>query len=271
MSRGRHRDAWTLPFPLRPPRSAAVAGARRSIRRGVRCAALAALVAAAIATADATPAPPVHPAATVEPARRHLFYFHGGWIELHGLRRPHPRHGRYEQAEIVSALTERGFVVVADARLEPVEPADQARTVERSVSALLAQGVPARNITLVGHSKGARIVLLAASRLANPEIQYVILAGCQKPAAPRRPVFDRFLAENAAALAGRILSLYDRADEDMGTCREAFERAAPDRLESREVVFDTGRGHGLFYAPSSDWIDTIADWSAGAPPAAPRP
>ncbi len=75
----------------------------------------------------------------VDPARRHLFYLHGAWIEHSGLERSHPRHGRYEYQAIVRTLAERGFVVISEARLEQTDAETYAKKVATQVRRLLEQ------------------------------------------------------------------------------------------------------------------------------------
>jgi hypothetical protein len=105
------------------------------------------------------------------------------------------------------------------------------------------------------------MVLLLASALHNPALQFVVMAGCGKPGTPARTGYEQFLVTRAPALQGRILSLYDRSDQLMATCGEAFAKASPTQIESREIALDTGRGHGLFYAPDQRWIDPIVAWA----------
>ena len=218
------------------------------------------LLAPAIAAyAVASAASPTLPE-PVDAKARYLFYLHGAWIEEHGLEAAHPEYGRYQYAEITRALGDHGFIVISEARLHTVDPADYVQGVARQVTALLDKGVPPRHITVIGHSKGAWMVLLLASTLHEPAIQFVVMAGCGKPGTPARGGYDQYLATRAPSLQGRILSLYDRSDQLMATCEEAFAKASPAQIESREVVLDTGRGHGLFYAPDQRWIDPIVAW-----------
>jgi hypothetical protein len=198
---------------------------------------------------------------SIDANARYLFYLHGAWIEDHGLEAAHPEYGRYQYAEITRALSDRGFVVISEPRLHAVDPAVYAQHVARQVTALLDKGVPPRHITVIGHSKGAWMVLLVASDVQNAAVQFVVMAGCGKAGTPARAAYEEFLTTRAASLQGRILSLYDRSDQLMATCREAFAKAVPTRIESREIVLDTGRGHGLFYAPDERWMDPIVAWA----------
>jgi pimeloyl-ACP methyl ester carboxylesterase len=198
-----------------------------------------------------------------DPARRHLFYLHGAWIEQRGLERSHPRHGRYEYQAIVDALAERGFLVISEARTGATDVGAYAKKVAAQVRQLLEKGVPPSQVTVIGHSKGGSIVLIAASELREEKLNFVIMAGCGKPGSGFGRGFQRFLEERAARLRGRLLSIYDASDGVAGSCRAAFEKAA--LTESDEVVLETGRGHALFWSPEAVWLDEVVEWAAPKP------
>jgi pimeloyl-ACP methyl ester carboxylesterase len=196
---------------------------------------------------------------TVDPARRHLFYVHGAWIEHHGLEHPHPRHGRYQYQAIVRALAERGFVVISEAREKETDGEAYAEKLAKQVRRLLDKGVPPPRVTVIGHSKGGSIALIAASELQEEHLNFAIMAGCGKPGGGFGRGFERFLEERASRLRGRLLSIYDASDRLAGSCREAFEKAAV--ADSAEVVLQTGEGHALFWSPRAVWIDEIVAWA----------
>jgi hypothetical protein len=199
----------------------------------------------------------------IDPAKRHLFYLHGAWIEQGGLERLHPAHGRYEYQAIVRALTERGFVVISEARKGETNAEAYAKKVAGQIRRLLEKGVPPSQVTVIGHSKGGSIALLAASELQEEKVSFAIMAGCGKRGNAFGRSFERFLEERAARLRGRFLSIYDASDEVAGSCREAFERAAV--AESAEVVLQTGLGHALFWSPRAAWIDEVVGWAEAKP------
>jgi|AMFO01.1.fsa_nt_gi hypothetical protein len=196
---------------------------------------------------------------TIDFDRRYLFYMHGMWLERHGLHRPHPRHGLYEYARIVHAFADRDFVVISEARLEEVSKKSYATKVARQARRLLERGVPPEHITVIGHSKGGLMALMVASELAEPKMNFVVMAGCGKRGSTFRGRYVKFLRKRAAEVQGHVLSLYDLTDHVAGTCQEVFDRAS--NATSEERVFQTGRGHGLFYAPEPIWIDEVVKWA----------
>lgn len=195
----------------------------------------------------------------VNPARRHLFYLHGAWIEQQGLERPHPRHGRYQYQAIVGALSERGFVVISEAREGETDVETYAEKLAHQVRGLLEEGVPPSRITVIGHSKGGSIALIAASELREARLNFAILAGCGRRGSGFGRSFERYLEERASRLRGRLLSIYDASDRVAGSCREAFEKAA--LSDSQELVLQTGRGHALFWSPRAVWVDRVLAWA----------
>ena len=195
----------------------------------------------------------------IDPKQNYLFYMHGAWIEVKGLNTPHPGHGEYEYVKIVQGLSDQGFTTISEPRLNRVDLEYYAESITMQARHLIGGGVPPEHITVIGHSKGGIMALLVASLLEDMKVNFVIMAGCGRKQTKFRRVYEKFLENRAPFLRGRILSLYDQADRIAGTCQEAFS-AAP-QVTSKEIVLNTGRGHGLFYSPESIWIAQVARWA----------
>lgn len=196
---------------------------------------------------------------TIDAKQNYLFYMHGAWIEMKGLNKPHPRHGKYEYDKIVRALSDQGFSVISEARLNRVDSRYYAEKITMQVRDLIGGGVPPVNITVIGHSKGGMIALLVASMLEEMKVNFVVMASCGRKETKFRRVYQRFLETRAEFMRGRLLSLYDSADRTAGTCQEAFSKTS--QISSKEIVLNTGRGHGLFYSPESIWIKEVTVWA----------
>jgi pimeloyl-ACP methyl ester carboxylesterase len=184
----------------------------------------------------------------VDPRQDYLIFLHGRIVEEEGLRPTSPELGVYEYEKILADFAGRGFVVVSEPRPRGTEPEAYANKVVGQVRTLLRAGVPPEHIAVVGFSKGGGIALLTASRLAEPKVNFVILAGCGPWTPPE-------IAQN---LQGRILSMFDASDEVARTCTKAFAQAKSP-LTSEEVVLKLGTGHGAFYRPG-DWLEQVAGW-----------
>jgi hypothetical protein len=189
---------------------------------------------------------------TNDPEARYLFYLHGQIIEDQGLRPVHPRFGIYEYETIVDTFSSRGITVISEPRERGTDIWRYAQEVQKQVETLLAAGVAPDKITVMGHSKGGSIAIMASSFLKNDEVNFVFLACCGDWMR-QRPQID---------LHGRILSIYDQSDDLAGSCQKAFEKAAAP-LVTREIVLQTGLGHGAFYRPMAEWVGPVVDWVGG--------
>jgi predicted esterase len=187
----------------------------------------------------------------VDPRQDYLIYLHGRIIEEEGVRPTSPRFGVYEYEKILADFAGRGFLVISEVRSRNADVGAYADKVVGQVRTLLRAGVPPEHIAVVGFSKGAGIALLTASKLGEPKVNFVILAGCS--AWPSSAEED---------LQGRILSMYDSSDDVATTCEKTFAQAKGP-LVHQEVVLKLGTGHGAFYRPG-DWVEEVARWVKGA-------
>jgi hypothetical protein len=188
----------------------------------------------------------------VDPNARYLFYMHGLAIEQGG-----PRAKSYDYAGILKELAKRGFVVIGEERSR-VRNDVYADKVAVQVRKLLTAGVPAKNITVAGHSKGGMITMLVMSSLANPNIAYVNFAGCGREGSGFGGHL-RFAEHRASMARGRLLSAYDRSDQIAGSCKPALDKMTNAIVTER--VLDIGGGHELFYTPKAEWLDILQAWA----------
>jgi hypothetical protein len=188
----------------------------------------------------------------IDPNAKYLFYMHGVAIEQGG-----PQAKSYDYSGILKKLAKRGFIVIGEERSRVGIPM-YAQKVAGQVRKLLSAGVPAKNITVAGHSKGGMIAMLVMSMLANPDIAYVNFAGCGKPGSG----FEGYLqfAQNRASMArGQLLSAYDQSDEIAGSCKPALDKMT--NAVVKERVLDIGGGHALFASPNAKWLDILQAWA----------
>jgi hypothetical protein len=192
-------------------------------------------------------------------SQKYLFYMHGRIVELQGAMAASKQHGRYMYDDIVKAFVDKGFIVISEVRPSDTKLESYGRKVTNQIQRLLNAGVPPQNITVIGHSKGGALTLVTSAELGNPKVNFVVMTGCG--IGKFSEVYSIILKRFAPLLKGRILSLYDDADKEAGSCREAFNLSST--IEFREIVFKTGLGHGLFYTPQKEWIDTVTNWATG--------
>jgi hypothetical protein len=181
-----------------------------------------------------------------------IFYLHGRIIEEEGTTPTHPIYGLYDYPEILSALESRGANVIAEARPSGTNAEEYARETIANIEGLLEDGVSADNIVVIGFSKGGVISIIVSSLFDRPDIRYVIMAACS----------DWVDAYPQLRLTGHVLSVYENSDATAGSCRSFAERN--DALGSfQEIQTSTGKEHGAFYLPRSEWVLPVLDWIDG--------
>lgn len=183
------------------------------------------------------------------PGARYLIYLHARIVEEKG---PHPtdeRFGTYEYQRILDTLAASGAEVIAEQRPQGTDFRAFGSHVADQVRRLLATGVPAERISVVGFSKGGAIAIVASALLRNPRVTFVLLAPCG----------DWVKGRDDVDVRGRILSIYEASDE-MGTSCEPLFAQASDPGKHREIRIATGAGHGAFYRPRPEWLAPLFRW-----------
>lgn len=184
-----------------------------------------------------------------------LLYLHGRIVqEQQSVRPRHPQYGYYELEMIADAFRKRDFVVNWEMRARTATVADSADRLVSSVEKLVAAGVPADRITVVGASMGASIAFLASTRLHNPALHFVFIGACFS-------ANDRaLLAEHGKGPSGRLLSIRDTSDDLTADCQPWNNDRAASVPAYREVVLSTGQNHGFIYRPLPEWVDPVVEW-----------
>ena len=194
----------------------------------------------------------------IDPSKRYLIYIHGKIIEDQGLPAISPDYGEYEYEAILKRFSDYGFVVISDQRPKNADVVEYAQKTAQQAKDLLEAGVLAKNITVVGASKGGAIAIYVSNLLANPEVNYVIMAICH-------PDNVTDFIRDQISLYGNVLSIYDSSDELAGSCQSLFDLSQGKGLAKHdEIVLHIGTGHGILYKPLDEWITPIIQW-AGSP------
>lgn len=186
----------------------------------------------------------------LDPSAHYLIYLHGAIMETQGMRPVSPKFGPYEYGQILQTFAERGFVVISETRSRRTRPDVFAHHVADQVHRLLDGGVPADHVTVLGFSKGGAIATLASGEVLRDHVNWVIEAGCG-PWIEKMPRLKPH---------GRILSIYDSADDIASSCSDLFARMG-EKAETRELVLDLGKGHGAFYTPDPAWVEPVIQWA----------
>jgi hypothetical protein len=180
---------------------------------------------------------------------RYVIYLHGRIIEDQGPRPTHETWGVYEYRKILDTLAAAGFAVISEQRRPATDMDRFAEHVTRQVRALLAGGVPAKHITVIGFSKGGGIAIRTSSLLKNDKVNFIFLASCG----------DGNFSGSDLDVRGRILSIYEASDEAGRSCTQLFARSKAAGKHA-EIRIETGGGHGAFYRPREEWIAPVLAW-----------
>lgn len=180
-----------------------------------------------------------------------VYYLHGAIVEELGVRGVSPRHGEFDYEGILAALRRPGVTVISEVRARGTDPSIYADRIVAQVRADLARGVPAGRITVIGASKGAVIAALVSTRLELPQVRYVLLANCN----------DWLIRTYDPRLSGRVLSIYDAADEIGRSCDGVRGNASPHLSQYEEIRLETGLGHGFVYRPRPEWVEPASRWA----------
>lgn len=177
---------------------------------------------------------------------KYVFYLHGSAEEEEGETE------KYTTA--IEAIAESNATVISEVRDE-TDPNTYAKKIKQQVSHLLNKGVPANNIYISGFSKGAVIALASAGIINNPNINYILLAGCSE-------FLNEKYSVDPKKAAGSIFVIYDSGDEKYGSCDATLD--ASDNLKIEETVIDSGKGHKVFRIAKekfmSQWRDPMLNW-----------
>ncbi len=184
---------------------------------------------------------------------RHLFYLHGRLIEDQGLPAISPEFGKYEYEAILERFASFGFNVHSEVRARSANVTAHASRTVAQIDSLIATGVLAKDITVVGASKGAYIATLASHLARNPQLNFVLLAGCH-------PDVVAYMVEHGVNLHGRVLAIRDIADTDAGACVRAFQ-LSENIGQHEEIVLTVGTGHGIIFKPLNDWMLPTVNWA----------
>jgi len=190
--------------------------------------------------------------ASPDGSAKYVFYLHGSGIE---------KQGEFDAGEkfrdVVKVLASKDLIVITEAREEGTKFHRYGEKVAQDVRKLAKSGVPLRNITVAGYSKGGRISLRTAAILSEPDVNYVILAGCL---AEHKKWHAKFIRKYAGEMQGNILSIYDDDDTAFSSCKPYFS-VADGELKHKELKLSTGQGHQLFHHPDAVWIEPLIEWA----------
>ncbi|MCP3888693.1 MAG: DUF2974 domain-containing protein [Desulfobulbaceae bacterium] len=181
--------------------------------------------------------------ATITINSKYFFFFHNYYVEINGPR------GACKYYDLLRSFTDKGYVVVSQLRNQNMDPVHYAEEAAKQIHTILEAGVPSGNITVSGHSKGGVIALNVAALLQQPDINYIILAGCGINLLAK-------MYPDPLLVNGKFLSMYANSDNIAGSCNPLLP-STQHWFSTRELVLDSPKGHRLFFEPDAIWLTHI--------------
>lgn len=184
----------------------------------------------------------------IKASDHYVFYSHGFIVEGDNPTPVSSRFGLYDFPAVKNALSDEGHHLIAYHRAAKTDPVRFAKKLAADVRTLIARGVLAKNISLVGFSRGGAISIMASSELKLDNINTIILAGC-----------GRHMKKNPdLQIYGNLYSIFETSD-GVGSCQFLIDRS-PKVSAFTEIAISTGKGHGAFYLPRPQWLRPVKQW-----------
>jgi hypothetical protein len=180
---------------------------------------------------------------------KYVFYSHGSIVEGTNATPKNKRWGIYQFPAVKSSLADPDYNLIAYHRPAGIDPFQHAKTLANDVNKLLKNGVLAKNITIIGFSRGAFITSIASHYLEKNAVNTVLLAGCGRIVSKKH---------DDIKVNGHLLSIYETTD-GASTCKRLKQKST--QLKSfNEIAISTGKEHGAFYRPMPEWIVPVKAW-----------
>jgi hypothetical protein len=185
---------------------------------------------------------------------RFIFFLHNRFLEDNALTVRHPEFGNVQYKEVLSAFREQGFTVLSEKRKGNVFPKTYALKVRDQIDSLMATGVAANHITVVGTSKGGYIAQYVSTFAKNPDLNFVFI-GCYME--------DDIQFMPDINFCGNILTIYESSDPSGVSAVGRKEASTCSIKHFKEIELDTGMRHGFLFRALKEWIDPAVAWANG--------
>ena len=182
-------------------------------------------------------------------AQIHIYYLHGKINEEQGRNAVSEKFGKFEIDEILKQLNVNNSVIHCEIRSKDTDVKIYATKISREIDSLINSGIPPKNITIVGASKGA-IIAMNISNINKHNINYVFLAGNN----------DYQEKNNDWKFHGQILCIYDLSDDIAGKNYNYWKEKPNYSTIFEQLEIKTNLGHGFLYKPLKEWINPTKEW-----------
>ena len=184
-------------------------------------------------------------------AQHYVFFLHNKFIEENELNDAHPEYGKAEYDQILDFYTKENFIVISEKRAKNTDGHVYAQKVAGQVDSLMAKGVKASEITVIGTSKGGYIAQFVSSILKNKDLNYVFIGSCGEEDVTTRPEIN---------FSGNILSIYEKSDV-MLSCQNMKLKSTNTVSRFKEIELHTGLKHGFLFKALPQWLEPSVKWA----------
>lgn len=185
---------------------------------------------------------------------RFIFFLHNRFLEEHSLNDAHPEYGRTEYAAILGEFKNNGFKVIGEIRDGNVNARNYALRVTGQIDSLLKRGIKAKNITVIGTSKGGYIAQYISTFMQNPDLNFVFIACYTDSDIEHIPEIN---------FCGNILTIYEKTDPFGVSAVRRKETSRCTIAHFKEIELHTGMRHGFLFKPLKEWIQPSIKWAKG--------
>jgi D-alanyl-D-alanine carboxypeptidase len=183
-------------------------------------------------------------------AQHYVFFLHNKFIEENELNDAHPEYGKAEYDQILDFYTKENFIVISEKRARNTDGHLYAQKVAGQVDSLMAKGVRASEITVIGTSKGGYIAQFVSSILKDKDLNYVFIGSCGEEDITTHPEIS---------YSGNILSIYEKSDV-MLSCQNMKLKSVNIVGRFKEIELNTGLKHGFLFRALPQWLEPSAKW-----------
>ncbi|WBL21357.1 alpha/beta hydrolase [Zunongwangia sp. HRR-M8] len=185
---------------------------------------------------------------------RYLFFLHNRFLEEYELNDIHPEYGKTEYDAILKEFRSSGLKVFSEKRNGRVNAREYALLIVEQIDSLLAIGVDANKITIVGTSKGGYIAQYVSTLANNPDLNFVFIACFRESDLVNIPEIN---------FCGNILTIYERTDPFGVSALERRKNSTCNISHFKEIEINTGLNHGFLFRPLKEWILPTIKWAKG--------
>lgn len=186
--------------------------------------------------------------------KKYVFFLHNKFAEENDLNVAHPEYGKVEYSKILETFQKEGCTIISEKRKPNTDVKKYAQKVIKQIDSLLALGIQANNISVIGTSKGGYIAQYVSTYVANPDVNYVFIGCFQDDDIQNYPDIQ---------FCGNILTIYEKSDP-FGV--SAIQRKKISKLtinQFKEIELNTNLNHGFLYQANSKWLEPCLMWVNG--------